>query len=78
MAYEKIESHDEYLKTVEQYQDYEAGTYQSMTLEEKMDFFDGVHTNRVPLFDEDGDDMELLMITMQSEMSFWSILSNLL
>lgn len=58
MAYEKIESHDEYLKTVEQYQDYEAGTYQSMTLEEKMDFFDGVHTNRVPLFDEDGDDMD--------------------
>ena len=39
MAYEKIESHDEYLKAVEQYQDYEAGTYQSMTLEEKMDFF---------------------------------------
>ena len=36
----------------------EAGTYQSMTLEEKMDFFDGVHTNRVPLFDEDGDDMD--------------------
>ena len=33
MAYEKIESHDEYLKTVEQYQDYEAGTYQSMTLD---------------------------------------------
>ena len=40
MAYEKIESHDEYLKTVEQYQDYKAGTYQSMTLEEKMDFFE--------------------------------------
>ncbi len=58
MAYEKIESHDEYLKVVEQYQDYEAGTYQSMTLEEKMDFFDGVHTDHVPLFDEDGDDMD--------------------
>ena len=43
---------------MEQYQDYEAGTYQSMTLEEKMDFFDGVHTNHIPLFDEDGDDMD--------------------
>ena len=58
MAYQKIESHDEYLKVVEQYQDYEAGTYKSMTLEEKMDFFDGIHTNHVPLFDEDGDDMD--------------------
>ena len=58
MAYNKIESHDEYLKAVEQYQDYEAGTYQSMTLEEKMNFFDGIHTNHVPLFDEDGDDMD--------------------
>ncbi len=58
MAYEKTESHDEYLKAVEQYEDYEAGTYQSMTLEEKMDFFDGVHTNHIPLFDEDGDDLE--------------------
>lgn len=58
MAYEKVESHDEYLKAVEQYQDYEAGTYQSMTLEEKMNFFDGIHTNHVPLFDEDGDDMD--------------------
>jgi|MucameStandDraft_1065616.scaffolds.fasta_scaffold29410_1 hypothetical protein len=58
MAYKEIKSHDEYLKAVEQYQDYEAGTYQSMTLEEKMDFFDGVHTNHIPLFDEDGDDMD--------------------
>lgn len=58
MAYQKIESHDDYLKIVEQYKDYEAGTYESMTLKEKMEFFDGVHTDHVPLFDEDGDDME--------------------
>lgn len=58
MAYQKIESHDAYLKIAEQYKDYEAGTYQSMTLEEKMDFFDGVHTDNIPLFDEDGDDMD--------------------
>lgn len=58
MAYEKIKSHDEYLEVIEQYRDYEAGTYRSMSMEEKMDFFDGVHTNHVPLFDEDGDDME--------------------
>lgn len=58
MAYDRITSHDEYLKAVEQYQNYEAGTYQSMTLKERMDFFDGIHTNHVPLFDEDGDDMD--------------------
>ncbi len=58
MAYQKITSHDEYLEIVEKYQDYEAGTYQSMTLKEKMDFFDGIHTDNVPLFDEDGDDLE--------------------
>ena len=29
-----------------------------MTLKEKMDFLGGVHTNNVPLFDEDGDDMD--------------------
>lgn len=40
------------------HQDYEAGTYQSMTLEGKMDFFDGVHTNHIPLFDEDGNDLD--------------------
>lgn len=58
MAYQPLESHDEYLKMVEQYEDYEAGTYQSMTLKEKMDFLDGIHTNHIPLFDEDGDDMD--------------------
>lgn len=35
MEYQKIESHDEYLKIVEQYQDYEAGTCESMSLKEK-------------------------------------------
>lgn len=58
MAYQKIESHDEYLKVVEQYKDYEAGTYQWMSIKEKMDFFDGIHTDNVPLVDGDGDDME--------------------
>ena len=58
MAYQETASQDEYLEAVERYQDYEAGTYQTMTIEEKMDFFVGVHTNHVPLFDEDGDDMD--------------------
>ena len=43
---------------VEKYSDYEAGTYQYMTLREKMNFLDGVHTDNIPLFDEDGDDMD--------------------
>lgn len=30
--------------------------YQSLTLAEKIEFFDGIHTERIPLFDEDGDD----------------------
>ena len=60
MAYEKIASHEEYLKKAEQYQEYEAGAYHSMTLQEKMDFFDGVHTDNVPLWDEDGDEMDTL------------------
>lgn len=58
MAYQKIDSHDEYLKILEKYSDYEAGTCQSMTLKEKMNFFNGVHTDNIPLFDEDGDDLE--------------------
>lgn len=37
---------------------YEAGTYESMTLNERIAFLDGIHTNNIPLFDEDGDDME--------------------
>ena len=35
MEYQKIESHVEYLKIVEQYQDYEAGSCESMSLKEK-------------------------------------------
>ena len=58
MEYQKIESHDEYLKIVEQYQDYEAGTCESMSLKEKMEFLAGIHTGSIPLFDEDGDDMD--------------------
>ncbi len=58
MTYQKIESQDDYLKIVEYYKDYEAGTYESMTLKEKMEFFNGIHTDNIPLFDEDGDDMD--------------------
>lgn len=58
MSYQKLKSHDDYLKAVERYEDYEAGTYETMSLKEKMDFLDGVHTDNIPLFDEDGDDME--------------------
>lgn len=58
MTYQKINSYDEYLKIVEKYSDYEAGTCQSMTLKEKMNFFNAVHTDSIPLFDEDGDDLE--------------------
>ncbi len=58
MADRKTQSHEEYLEIVEQYRDYEAGTYKSMTVKEKMEFLDGIHTDRIPLFDEDGDDMD--------------------
>lgn len=47
IAYLKIKSHDDYLKVVEQYKDYKAGTYESMTLKEKMEFLDGIHTDKV-------------------------------
>ncbi|MCM1467321.1 MAG: hypothetical protein NC086_04170, partial [Alistipes sp.] len=56
MAYKPIESHEEYLKILENYKDYKRGSYQSMTLEEKIDFFDGIHTDHVPIFDENGND----------------------
>ncbi|MBD5135479.1 MAG: hypothetical protein HDT39_05875 [Lachnospiraceae bacterium] len=56
MAYKPVESYEEYLKILENYKDYKQGTYQSMTLEEKIDFFDGIHTEHVPMFDEDGND----------------------
>lgn len=56
MAYEPVSSHEEYLKCLEQYRDYQKNTYQSMSLEEQIDFFDGIHTDHVPMFDENGDD----------------------
>jgi len=56
MAYRPVESHEEYLKILENYKDYKEGTYRTMSLEEKIDFFDGIHTDHVPMFDEDGND----------------------
>ena len=56
MAYKSLESHEEYLKILEKYKGYKKNTYQSMSLEEKIDFFDGIHTDNVPLFDENGND----------------------
>ena len=56
MAYKSVESHEEYLKILEKYKGYKKNTYQSMSLEEKIDFFDGIHTDNVPLFDENGND----------------------
>lgn len=54
MAYKPIESHEEYLKILENYKDYKRNTYQSMSLDEKINFFDGIHTDNVPMFDENG------------------------
>ncbi len=56
MAYKPVESHEEYLKILENYKDYKKNTYQTMSLEEKIDFFDGIHTDNVPMFDENGND----------------------
>lgn len=56
MPYRPVESHEEYLKILENYKDYKKNTYKSMTLEEKIDFFDGIHTDHVPMFDENGND----------------------
>lgn len=56
MAYEPVKSHEEYLEILEKFKDYKKNTYQTMSLEEKIDFFDGIHTDHVPMFDEDGDD----------------------
>ena len=54
MAYKPIQTREEYLKIVEEYKDYKKDDYQSMSLEEKIDFFDGIHTDHVPMFDEEG------------------------
>jgi hypothetical protein len=56
MAYKPIESHEEYLKNLEHYRKIKKNAWQSMTLEEKIDFFDGIHTDHVPMFDENGND----------------------
>lgn len=56
MAYKPVQSHEEYLKILEKYKNYKKNTYQSMSLEEKIDFFDGIHTDHVPMFDENGND----------------------
>ena len=56
MAYKPIESHEEYLKNLEHYRKIKKNAWQSMTLEEKIDFFDGIHTDNVPMFDENGND----------------------
>lgn len=56
MAYRPVESHEEYLKNLEIYREYKKDTYQSMSLVEKIDFFDGIHTDNVPMFDENGND----------------------
>ena len=56
MAYKPIESHEQYLKNLEHYRKIKKNAWQSMTLEEKIDFFDGIHTDHVPMFDENGDD----------------------
>ncbi len=56
MALKPVESHEEYLKIIEKFKDYKKGDYKSMSLEEKINFFDGIHTDNVPMFDEDGND----------------------
>jgi len=56
MAYKPIETHEEYLEILKKYKNYKKNTYLSMSLEEKIDFFDGIHTDNVPMFDENGND----------------------
>ena len=57
MAYEKIKSHEEYLKIAERYQDCKPDAYKSMSFQEKMDFFAGVYTDNILLWDENGDEL---------------------
>lgn len=51
---------------MEKYKDYRRGTYKSMSLQEKMDFLDGVQKEFIPIFDDDGMDMDTLV-------DFWDI-----
>lgn len=60
MAERLAASYEDYLKNVEKYKDYQKNTYLSMSLEEKIDFFDGIHTNQVPMFDENGNTLYTL------------------
>ncbi len=54
MAHKPVKSYEEYLKILKNYKDYKKNTYKTMSLQEKIDFFDGIHTNNVPMFDENG------------------------
>ena len=56
----------DYEELIEKFRDYKAGTFKTMSLKEKMDFFDGVHTEKVAICDEEGDDMNTLQ-------DFWDI-----
>lgn len=56
----------DYEELIEKFSDYKAGTYKTMSLKEKMDFLNGVHTEKVAIFDEEGDDMDTLQ-------DFWDI-----
>ena len=59
MAYKPVKTHEEYLKILEYYKEtkkIKKDTWKSMSLEEKIDFFDGIHTDHVPMFDENGND----------------------
>lgn len=51
---------------MEKYKDYRRGTYKSMSLQEKMDFLDGVQKEFIPIYDDDGMDMDTLV-------DFWDI-----
>ena len=51
---------------MEKYKDYRRGTYESMSLQEKMDFLDGVQKEFIPIFDKNGNDMD-------TECDFFSI-----
>lgn len=57
MAYEKIKSHEEYLKIAERYQNCKPDAYKSMSFQEKIDFFAGVYTDIIQLWDENGDEL---------------------
>lgn len=56
----------DYEERIEKFRNYKAGTFKTMSLKEKMDFLDGVHTEKVAIFDEKGSDMDTLQ-------DFWDI-----